>query len=57
MSGQLFTRYYLTQGIKSTTRWNSSAANMQAFRDRVHREDETAGLIYLHHQPSRIIGV
>ena len=37
MSGQLFTRYYLTEGIKSTTRWHSAAANVQAFRDRVRR--------------------
>ena len=27
MSGQLFTQYYLTEGIKSTTRWHSAAAN------------------------------
>ena len=37
MSGQLFTRYYLTEGIKATTRWNSSAANAEAFRDGVQR--------------------
>ena len=37
MSGQLFTQYYLTEGIKSTTRWNSAAANVQTFRDRVLR--------------------
>ena len=40
MSGQLFTQYYLTEGIKSTTRWNSAAANVQTFRDRIRREDE-----------------
>ena len=38
MSGQLFTQYYLTEGIKSTTRWNSAAANTPAFRDRVLRQ-------------------
>ena len=37
MSGQLFTQYYLTEGIKSTTRWNSAAANVQTFRDRVRQ--------------------
>ena len=37
MSGQLFTRYYLTEGIKSTTRWHSSAANAEAFRNGVQR--------------------
>ena len=37
MSGQLFTRYYLTEGIKSTTRWHSAAANAEAFRDGVRR--------------------
>ncbi|MCY3939264.1 MAG: restriction endonuclease [Chloroflexi bacterium] len=37
MSGQLFTQYYLTEGIKSTTRWNSAAANVQTFRDRLGR--------------------
>ena len=35
MSGQLFTRYYLTEGIRSTTRWHSSAANAEAFRNGV----------------------
>ncbi len=35
MSGQLFTQYYLTEGIKSTTRWHSSAANAEAFRNGV----------------------
>ena len=37
MSGQLFTRYYLTEGIRSTTRWHSAAANAEAFRDGVQR--------------------
>ena len=37
MSGQLFTQYYLTEGIRSTTRWHSSAANAEAFRDGVQR--------------------
>ena len=37
MSGQLFTQYYLTEGIKSTTRWHSAAANMQAFGQGVRR--------------------
>ena len=37
MSGQLFTQYYLTEGIKSTTRWHSAAANAEAFRDGVQR--------------------
>ena len=41
MSGQLFTQYYLTEGIKSTTRWNSSAANVQPFRDRVRQRYDT----------------
>ena len=35
MSGQLFTQYYLTEGIRSTTRWHSSAANAEAFRNGV----------------------
>ena len=37
MSGQLFTQYYLTEGIRSTTRWHSSAANAEAFRNGVQR--------------------
>ena len=37
MSGQLFTQYYLTEGIRSTTRWHSSAANAEAFREGVRR--------------------
>ncbi len=37
MSGQLFTQYYLTEGIRSTTRWHSSAANAEAFRNGVRR--------------------
>ena len=41
MSGQLFTQYYLTEGIKATTRWNSSAANVQPFRDRVRQRYDT----------------
>ena len=41
MSGQLFTQYYLTEGIKATARWNSSAANVQPFRDRVRQRYDT----------------
>ena len=37
MSGQLFTQYFLTEGIKPTIGQKFSAANMQAFRDGVRR--------------------
>ena len=40
MSGQLFTQYYLTEGIKPTIGQRYSAANTQTFRDRIRREDE-----------------
>ena len=49
MSGQLFTRYYLTEGIKSTTMWNSSAANVQGFRDRVRQRYDA---IHAHSSPN-----
>ena len=52
MSGQLFTRYYLTEGIKSTTRWNSSAANVQGFRDRVRQRYDA---IHAHHSPNEAV--
>ena len=37
MSGQLFTQYYLTEGIKPTIGQKFSAANMQAFRDGIRQ--------------------
>ena len=49
MSGQLFTQYYLTEGIKSTTRWHSSAANVQGFRDRVRQRYDA---IHAHSSPN-----
>ena len=52
MSGQLFTRYYLTEGIKSTTRWNSSAANVRRFRDRVLRHFDA---LHAHSNPNEAV--
>ena len=52
MSGQLFTRYYLTEGIKSTTRWNSSAANMEAFRDTIQ---QCYDALSAHHSPNEAV--
>ena len=52
MSGQLFTQYYLTEGIKSTTRWHSSAANAEAFRDRVRRRYD---VLQAHQNPNEAV--
>ena len=52
MSGQLFTQYYLTEGIKSTTRWNSAAANTQTFRDQVLRRFDT---LHAHSSPNEAV--
>ena len=52
MSGQLFTQYYLTEGIKSTTRWNSSAANAEAFRDGVQRSYDD---LHAHSNPNEAV--
>ena len=52
MSGQLFTRYYLTEGIKSTTRWHSAAANMPAFGQGVRRRCDA---LHAHRNPNEAV--
>ena len=52
MSGQLFTRYYLTEGIKSTTRWHSTAANMPAFGEGVRRRYDA---LQAHQNPNEAV--
>ena len=52
MSGQLFTQYYLTEGIKPTISQRFSAANMQAFRDRVRQR---YGALDAHSSPNEAV--
>ena len=52
MSGQLFTQYYLTEGIKSTTRWHSTAANMPAFGEGVRRRYD---VLQAHQNPNEAV--
>ena len=52
MSGQLFTQYYLTEGIKSTTRWHSTAANMPAFGEGVRRRYDA---LQAHQNPNEAV--
>ena len=40
MTGHLFTHYFLTDGIRSTPEWRSSAAALAAFRDNVRQSFE-----------------
>ena len=49
MPGQLFTHYFLTDGIKTTPEWQASASAIGEFRDRTKPVYET---LKLHHSPN-----
>ena len=49
MPGQLFTHYFLTDGIKTTPEWQASASAIGEFRDRIKPVYET---LKLHHSPN-----
>ena len=52
MTGQLFTHYFLTDGIKATTEWPASAAYCAAFRQSLAQAYET---FRQHHQPNEAL--
>ena len=52
MSGQLFTQYYLTEGIKPTIGQKFSAVNMQAFRDGIRQRYDA---LDAHHSPNETV--
>ena len=52
MSGQLFTQYYLTEGIKPTIGQKFSATNMQAFRDGIRQRYDA---LDAHHSPNETV--
>ena len=52
MTGQLFTHYFLTDGIKATTEWPASASYCAAFRQSLAQAYET---FRRHHQPNEAL--
>ena len=52
MTGQLFTHYFLTDGIKATAEWPASAAYYDAFRQSLAQAYET---FRQHHQPNEAL--
>ena len=52
MTGQLFTHYFLTDGIKATAEWPASAAYYAAFRQSLAQAYET---FRRHHQPNEAL--
>ncbi len=52
MTGQLFTHYFLTDGIKATTEWPASASYCAAFRQSLAQAYET---FRQHHQPNEAL--
>ena len=52
MTGQLFTHYFLTDGIKATTEWPASESYCAAFRQSLAQAYET---FRQHHQPNEAL--
>ena len=52
MTGQLFTHYFLTDGIKATAEWPASASYCAAFRQSLDQAYET---FQQHHQPNEAL--
>ena len=52
MTGQLFTHYFLTDGIKATGEWPASASSCAAFRQSLAQAYET---FRQHHQPNEAV--
>ena len=52
MTGQLFTHYFLTDGIKATTEWPESESYCAAFRENLAQAYET---FRQHHQPNEAL--
>ena len=52
MKGQLFTQYFLTDGIRATPEWEAAAAQLPDFR---HRLDRCYGRFAALHQPNEAV--
>ncbi len=52
MKGQLFTQYFLTDGIRATSEWEAAAAQLADFR---HRLDRCYGRFAALHQPNEAV--
>ena len=52
MTGQLFTHYFLTDGIKATTEWPASESYCAAFRESLAQAYET---FQQHHRPNEAV--